>query len=44
MVVLIGFGFGGGWLFWVWVGGGWLREENGETEIRERTEMKREDR
>ena len=25
MVVLIG--FGGGWLFWVWVGGGFVERE-----------------
>ena len=31
----------GGWLFWVWVGGGWMRE--GKTE-RRRTEMMREER
>ena len=31
------FGFG------LLVGGGWLRERNGETEIRERTEIKREE-
>ena len=50
-MVLIGFGGGccsglrfSGWcLFWVWVGGGWLRKGNRETKIRERTEMKRED-
>ena len=50
VVVLIGFGggcsglgFGGGCFFWVWVGGGWLREGSRETKIRERTKMKRED-
>ena len=31
----------GGWLYWVWVGGGWMRE--GKTE-RQRIEMKREER
>ena len=41
MVVLIRFGGG---CFGFGFGGGWLKEGNGEIEIRERTEMKREDR
>ena len=42
VVVLIGFG-GGCFGFGLLVGGGWLRERNGETEIRDKTEIKREE-
>ena len=31
----------GGWLYWVWVGGGWMREGKTERQI---TEIKREER
>ena len=42
VVVLIGFG-GGCFGFGLLVGGGWLRERNEETEIRDETEIKREE-
>ena len=42
VVVLIGFG-GGCFGFGLLVGGGWLRERNRETEIRDKTEIKREE-